>query len=413
MRIGLPDAGPHGGILLVLSVQVFIIMLGLGLATPILPLYAQSFGVGAAAVGLLVTLFGLARTLINIPAGRWTERFGRRRLLILGPLVTAAGSFGFALATSFPQLLLWRALQGFGSAVLTTAAMVVLADLSTAANRGRIMSLFQGSLLLGAGAGPALGGMIAAAWGFRAPFLLFGALTLGAAAWALFQIPETQGLAARPDPPPAHPSARPAGPPPGKGTMRILLREPSFLLVSLVTLAIFFTRSGAQMTLLPLLGHNELGLSETAVGMVFTVIAAVNFATLYVAGSLADRFGRKIVIVPSGVLTAVAVGLYVWTGSPATFLAVSILLGIGTGLGGPAPAAYVADMVPPGTVGPAMGLYRTISDLGLVLGPVLLGWIVDEWGYDPAFALNAGLMLLSTLLFAAAARETTRKHPHP
>lgn len=413
MRIRLPHVGAHGGILLVLSVQVFIIMLGLGLATPILPLYAQSFGVGAAAVGSLVTVFGLARMLINIPAGHWTERFGRRRLLILGPLVTAAGSFGFALATSFVQLLFWRVLQGFGSAVLTTAAMVVLADLSTAANRGRIMSLYQGSLLLGAGAGPALGGVIAGAWGFRAPFFLFGALTLAAGAWALFRMPETRGLAAAPGPGVEPAPASPGSPPPSVGAVRRLLRDSSFLLVSLVTLATFFTRSGGQMTLLPLLGHNEIGLSEAAIGMVFTVIAAVNFATLYAAGSLADRFGRKAVIVPSGLLTALAVGLYVWTGSAAAFLAVSVLLGIGTGLGGPAPAAYVADIVPAGSVGPAMGLYRTISDLGLVLGPVLLGAIVDGWGYDPAFALNAVVMLVATVLFAAAARETTGKNARP
>jgi sugar phosphate permease len=73
----------------------------------------------------------------------------------------------------------------------------------------------------------------------------------------------------------------------------------------------------------------------------------------------------------------------------------------------------VADIVPAGMVGPAMGLYRTISDLGLVLGPVLLGTIVDARGYDPAFAVNAALMLVSTLLFAAAARETTGKNRRP
>ena len=414
MRARLPDVGAHGGILVVLTAQVFIIMLGLGLATPILPLYAQSFGLNAAAVGSLITVFGVARILINIPAGHWSERFGRRKLLILGPLITAAGSFGFAVATSFPQLLFWRVLQGVGSAVLTTAAMVALADLSAPGNRGRIMSLYQGSLLLGAGAGPALGGVIAGAWGFRAPFFMFGAFTLLGGVWAFYRIPETRDLAAADEPAPGDAgsvAARPApSPRPLRGSMWTMLRDISFLLVSLVTLATFFTRSGGQMTLLPLLGHNEIGLSETAIGLVFTVIALVNFATLYVAGSLSDRFGRKVVIVPSGILTAAAVGLYVYAGTGATFLAVSILLGIGTGLGGPAPAAYVADIVPAGMVGPAMGLYRTISDLGLVLGPVLLGAIVDAWGYDPAFGVNAALMLLSTLLFAAAARETTGKN---
>ncbi|MFZ2491574.1 MAG: MFS transporter [Thermoanaerobaculia bacterium] len=414
MRVRLPDVGPHRDTLLVLTAQVFIIMLGLGLATPILPLYAQSFGLSAAAVGSLITVFGVARILINIPAGHWTERFGRRKLLIFGPVITAAGSFGFAFATSFAQLLLWRVLQGVGSAVLTTAAMVVLADLSGPGNRGRIMSLYQGSLLLGAGAGPALGGVIAGAWGFRAPFFMFGAFTLLAGVWAFFRIPETRDLAAAREPARRDAAGRANGAaaPPSllPASMWTMLRDVSFLLVSLVTLATFFTRSGGQMTLLPLLGHNELGLSETAIGMVFTVISLVNFATLYVAGSLSDRFGRKVVIVPSGVLTAIAIGLYVYAGTGATFLAVSILLGIGTGLGGPAPAAYVADIVPAGMVGPAMGLYRTISDLGLVLGPVLLGSIVDTWGYDPAFAVNAVLMLVSTLLFAALARETTGKN---
>ena len=200
MRARLPDVGAHGGILLVLTAQVFIIMLGLGLATPILPLYAQSFGLNAAAVGSLITVFGVARILINIPAGHWSERFGRRKLLILGPLITAAGSFGFAVATSFPQLLVWRVLQGVGSAVLTTAAMVALADLSAPGNRGRIMSLYQGSLLLGAGAGPALGGVIAGAWGFRAPFFMFGAFTLLGGAWAFYRIPETRDLAAADEP---------------------------------------------------------------------------------------------------------------------------------------------------------------------------------------------------------------------
>lgn len=96
--------GSHGGFLrrnetlLLLSGQVFLIMLGLGLVTPILPLYAQSFGVGAAAVGSLVTVFGIARMLVNIPVGHLTERFGRKVLLVAGPLLTSAGSFGFAFA---------------------------------------------------------------------------------------------------------------------------------------------------------------------------------------------------------------------------------------------------------------------------------------------------------------------------
>lgn len=401
-----PEARAVGQILLVLAIQVFIIMLGLGLAAPVLPLYGQSFGVGAAAVGSLVTVFGLARIIINVPAGHWTERFGRRRLMIVGPVLTSVASFGFALATSFGQLLAWRVLQGIGSAILTTAAMVVLADLSTPTNRGRIMSLYQGSLLLGAGAGPALGGFIADTWGLRAPFVIFGMLTFAAALWGYLRIPETRGWkAAQGD----DDVARVTTPPetPAKNALLDLIRNRDFVLISLVTLGVFFSRSGGQMTLLPLLGHNTLGLSESTIGLVFTLIAAINFATLYLAGSLADRFGRKSVIVPSGLLTAIALWLYIYTDSTGLFVATGLLFGIGTGLGGPAPAAYATDLVPQGRIGPAMGLYRTISDLGLVLGPILLGWLVDISGFDIAFGFNAILVLATTIAFWAFARETT------
>lgn len=390
------------GIVLLLSAQVFLIMLGLGIVTPILPLYAQSFGVGAAAVGSLVMVFGIARMIVNVPAGQWTERFGRKRLLVIGPLLNAVGAVGLAFSGSFPELLAWRVVQGVGSAIVTTAAMIAVADISNPENRGRIMSLYQGSLLLGAGAGPAFGGLLADAYGVRVPFLVFAVLTALAALWALLRIPETRPAAEAPV------DGRPAPLPPAlRQTLGDLMRDRNFVLISAVTLGIFFTRSGGQMTLLPLLGHNVLGMSESAIGLAFTLIAACNFASLYAAGTLADRIGRKAVIVPSGILTALSIGLFMVTGSVEGFFLNAFLLGIGTGLGGPAPAAYAADIVPRAVLGPAMGLYRTISDFGLVVGPVLLGAIVDVSGFGLAFGVNAVLLVGTTLAFALWARETT------
>lgn len=400
-----PTLRSTGGIVLLLSAQVFLIMLGLGIVTPILPLYAQSFGVGAAAVGSLVMVFGIARMLVNVPAGQWTERFGRKRLLVAGPLLTAAGAVGFAFAGSFTELLLWRVLQGVGSAVVTTAAMIAVADISHPENRGRIMSMYQGSLLLGAGAGPAFGGFLADAYGVRAPFLAFAALTTAAALWALLRIPETRPTESERADVDAAGRALPS--PALREVMGSLLRDRHFLLISAVTLGIFFTRSGGQMTLLPLLGHNELGMSESAIGLAFTLISACNFASLYLAGTLADRLGRKAVIVPSGLLTALSIALFIVTGSADAFFLNALLLGVGTGLGGPAPAAYATDIAPKAALGPAMGLYRSISDLGLVVGPVLLGGIVDVAGYGPAFGVNTVLLVVTTLAFALWARETT------
>ena len=391
-------------IILLLSAQVFLIMLGLGLVTPILPLYAQSFGVGAAAVGSLVMVFGIARIVVNIPAGQWTDTFGRKRMLVLGPLLNAAGALGLAFSGSFVELLIWRVVQGAGSAVVTTAAMIAVADISSRENRGRVMSMYQGSLLLGAGAGPAFGGIMADAYGVRAPFLAFAVLTILAAIWALLRIPET-----RPDAAPqeaSKPGVAALPEPTLRQVMGDMLRNRNFILISAVTLGIFFTRSGGQMTLLPLLGHNVLGMSESQIGLAFTLIAGCNFVALYFAGTLADRLGRKAVIVPSGLLTALSIVLFMVTGSVEAFFRNAFLLGVGTGLGGPAPAAYATDIVPRARMGPAMGLYRSISDLGLVIGPVLLGAIVDISGYNLAFGVNALILIVTTAAFAFWARET-------
>ena len=145
-------------------------MLGLGIVGPVLPLYAKSFGVGAALVGMVGTSFALARILVNLPVGSLAERIGRRPLLIAGPLITAVSSLMSGLAQQFGWLLVFRFTQGIGSAALVTSAMTVLADITDRDTRGRAMSLYQGALLLGRSFGPTLGGLWGSAWGIALPF---------------------------------------------------------------------------------------------------------------------------------------------------------------------------------------------------------------------------------------------------
>ncbi len=137
------------------------------------------------------------------------------------------------------------------------------------------------------------------------------------------------------------------------------------------------------------------------------MMALVNLVMIGPAGAWADRFGRKRVIVPSTLLAAVALGLFAVTGSIGMFVGVSVLLAFGTGIAGPAPAAYAADVVPAEARGLGMGLYRTYSDIGVVVGPPLLGWIADASGdYGWPLLFNAVLVGFAAIAFGLFARET-------
>ena len=385
--------------LFILCTEVIVMMMGIGIVGPILPHYARLFGVNIAMIGLLITVFGVARIVMDVPAGRMTEHFGRRPILISGPLVLGMGSLACGLAGSYWQLLIFRFLQGIGSAMYTTAAMVMLADISTQESRGRMMSFYQGSILVGAGLGPTLGGFVAELWGIRAPFFVLAVMTVMAALWAYVRLPETR------------PSPTLRAVPGDEGELKKrprlgpLLRDRDFLLVSFVTFGIFFTRTGTHNQLIPLLGADRLGLSIPRIGLALTLIAVTQIGALLFAGAMAGRVERKKLITPGCLLLGLGLAVAAKSSGYSLFIVSCIIMGFGIGLAGPILSAYVADILPKEEYGIGMGLYRTVSDIGFVTGPVLLGWMADLSGFTLPILFNAALICLAALIFSCLAKE--------
>lgn len=389
--------------LLTLSGMQVVVMVGFGMISPILPLYARTFDVSTAMVGLLITSFGVARLFTNLPAGRLADRIGRRPIILTGPIITATGALLAGFAPTFWLLVGARFVQGLGSAMSATASMAVLADISTPETRGRTMSVFQGSLLIGASIGPSIGGALAGLVGLRGVFFVYAASAFGVAIWARLRVVETLDLSA-PSAPVTQKSGRFDRAP---GGVLALLFNASFLAISLVSIAIFFTRTGARSTIVPLIGSERLGLGAIGIGNVLTVAAVLNVIALPVAGWSIDRFGRKRTIVPSTIVSSLGVFLFAVAPNVTTFVAAAMVLGIGTGIAGPAPAAYVADLARGQSYGTTMGLFRTVSDLGFVVGPVLLGWLADQRSLSFSLYVNSGLLLFAGLVFAVVAREVS------
>ncbi len=425
--------------LLMITASTVLVMAGQGVVAPVLPLFAESFGVGVATVGLTLTAFALARLVLNVPLGSLADRRGRRVLLVGGPVVTAVGMVGSGLAPGIEALLAWRVVAGAGSAMYMTGAYIYLADISTAANRARFIGTNQGGLLLGVAIGPALGGFLAEGFGLRAPFYVVGGLALAAGLYAHLRLPETRpaqavdpGAPGDPEAAPAAPApgnpVAPAGAPPGPGAppestassadgptrrwprLRLVVTL-DFVAVSVLTMVIFVTRTAGRLTLVPLLAVTQLGFSMGGLGLLFTVMALINLAGIAPASWLADHVGRKRAIVPSGLVTAASLALLATATTQTAFVVAAVVMSIGTSIAGPAPAAYAADIAPERVRGLALGLYRSAGDAGFVLGPPLLGALADATSIGGGLWANAGLVAGSTLLFALVATETVPRRP--
>ncbi len=177
-----------------------------------------------------------------------------------------------------------------------------------------------------------------------------------------------------------------------------MLRHSGVQWACLIGLVLAYTRSGSRDMAMALLGSN-MGASESQIGLALSIVFIMNVAVLYSAGTLADRYGSKAVIVPSWLLTGVGLWLLAVAPQYSLFLIGATVYGIAAGIGGPVPAAYVVEVVDEASQGQALGLFRTFNDIGLIIGPALMGWIGDRSGISSGVLVNAGVVVAVTLVF--------------
>jgi len=387
-------------ILVWMCVFIAVNQLGFGAIVPVVALYARSFGVLQAAIGVAIAVYGLARFLVAVPVGKLTDVLGRRAALALGGVITAAGNLLCAYAPDFTIFVAARFVAGVGAALVLIAGQIVLADITTPERRGRVMAIYQGVFLFAVGVGPYPGGVLAERFGLAAPFLVYAGAGLLASAVAWLQIPDTRQ---------PHVSAEAATTlPPFAAQVRLLSAHRGFLLVSLVGFVNAVVRTGALFNVVPVLARDRLLLGTDRIGFGLALSSVVGLVLAYPAGVLVDRYGRKTVIVPATAAAGLSMLVFLAAASYGSFLTGCVVWSVAVGVSGAAPAAYAADVAPTGMNAAAMSTYRMLSDLGYVIGPIVLGAITDLWGADAALTTAAALMLVVAALFARFAPETYR-----
>ena len=384
-------------VLLAMCGLITVNQLGFGAVIPVLPLYAQSFGVPASAIGMAVAIYGLARFFVAVPSGQLSDWLGRRPTLAIGGIISSAGSFWCAAASEYPEFIVARFVSGFGAGIILTTGQVVLADISTPERRGRIIAIYQGCFLFAVGIGPLPGGLLATHYGLAAPFQAYGAASLVAMVVAWFAVTETKGLGA------AH----------GKGDrisfirqIGMLMRQVGFVLVSIISLVNAISRTGGLFVIVPVIASARMGLSVAQIGIGMAAGSIFGLLAAYPTGVLVDRFGRKTVIVPATLISGASMLLFMAAPNYYWFIFACVVWGIAASVGGTAPAAYAADSAPPGMNAAAMSTFRMVGDIGYVVGPIALGLIVDAQGAETALVVTAALSVGIGMVFLKFAPES-------
>ena len=385
-------------ILVWMCLLIAVNQLGFGAVIPVLPIYAQSFGVNQSAIGLTVAVYGLARLFTGIPTGRIADWFGRRNALAAGGIISALGNLWCAYAVTFSELVVARFIAGIGAGLTLTAGMIVLADITTIEKRGRTMAIYQGVFLFAVGIGPFPGGYLAEHFGLSMPFLVYAFASAFAALVGWFGVAET-----RPDTGQVISHGSDAN---YLNQLGNILTAPGFLLVAAISFANAVARTGALFSIIPLIGVTKLQLSATQVGFSMAIGSIMGLLLTYPAGMLADRFGRKAVIVPATIGTGLAFLMYGIAPAFGWFLVASTIWGVASSASGAAPTAYAADIAPRAHTATAMGTFRTLSDVGYVIGPILLGAIADGLGMTTALIVASVMLVAVALLFAQRAPES-------
>jgi len=367
-------------------------------------------GLSMAAVGVMLGVNRLVRIPGNPLAGALLDRWGRRRLFILGMLLGVLSTASYGLVRGFWPFLVGRLAWGIAWTCINVGGMAMVLDVSDPSNRGRLTGIYNTWMWAGFALAPLVGGLLVDIIGFRPAMLVCAGLTAVGLAVAVVRLPETTQFASQNAKRESWPGLRLSlGQRLGvisRQRMRELLGgNHSFVTISLLLLITQFAGEGIALSTTSLLLQERIG-RNFALGSLVLGVASVGGVLLALrsllagavgpmAGRLSDRStGRWPVIVSSLAVGMAGFGLLSFAASPGTILLGVILGAISGGAALTTLGAQMGDLTPSGREGVVMGMYATVGDVGSMAGPFLAFAMLSvmdlQWVY-----------LLCTLTFLA------------
>ena len=379
--------------LIALIIAIFLNALGYGVTIPVLSLYAKGFTDNYTLVGAALSGFGLARLMLDMPAGKLADKVGRKPLIVWGFTVWGFAAFLSFMATNIFILFISNFLQGIGSALALTASIVFVGDIAPKTERGKYMSYYQAGFF-GSFFGLFIGGFVAEAINYRTPFLVLSLLTFLSAILSSMAIQENL----------VPPSKQ--GYSPEKRSMKQVFWNRDFMLVNFAAITLELLLTGIKITLLPVYASETLILSLGNIGVLVSLGTLFNFImVLFLAGKIIDKFGRKVPLLSGLLVGAVACYGFVLSFNFVSMCFFSSLLGVAMGILTPSLTTFTVDISHPETRGLYVGVYRTFYDFGGLIAPLMVGTAIDIFSLEFPFVLISGICFSMTILVGIFMRK--------
>ena len=372
----------------------FLFSVGQGAVIPIVALAAKDVGASVAIASLTVALRGIGALVFDLPAGALVARLGERRAMVVGTAFLLVSLVGCVLATSVIPFAISMLLMGCGWSMWLLARLTYVSEVMPLRLRGRALSTLGGVNRVGNFVGPFLGAAAVTAIGLDGAYLVHVVMAVLGCALLLVV----------PDP---HADAVVVGH--GPVRFRTVAREHTsvFLTAGFGALCIGLLRASRQ-AVLPLWA-DHIGLDAAAVGIIFGIAAGLDMTLFYPAGSISDRFGRKVVAIPCLSLLAIGFLLLPLTNSFWTIVPVALLLGFGNGLGSGIVMTLGADFAPPIGRAEFLGVWRLVGDIGTAGGPLLAAAVTAAATLGAASLLTGAVGLLGAMVVLTRMPEPLRR----
>jgi len=358
-------------------------MLGLGIVSPLMPIFAKNLGATGIWLGVIFAGFSLSRGIFMPIIGKRSDRKGRKRFIVVGLFLYSIISLFYLLAHNVYTLTVIRFIHGFASAMVIPIAMAYVGETAKEGKEGSTMGTFSIALFLGMGAGPFIGGILNETFGISSVFYAMSCLTAISFLISFFLLPDIIN------------------------SNEINRTKPvSFkkIINNKIIKGLFLFRvinamgRGGVMSFLPIFA-SKIHITSTQIGTIISVNIFLTALLQRPFGKLADKYNKLYLVLIGSTIGALALLCVALANNFWMLMFISSFMGIGGAISMPAATAITVKLGQNVGMGTSMGLFNTAMSIGMILAPLISGAVMDILGLIYIFYVAGIISLFGTFVF--------------